>query len=156
MKSIKFLLFLCIGMMLLTTVSCSNDNEQKETTVKSLNKGDLSYSFNYIDSDGVEQTFTKDYTLDQYNLGQHELPSSDSLFQHDAVSAGDTNTTCKILCATLCVDSLGIRSYMGYLIDDNTGQLMWYHYTPAQVSIKTGIVVGRDLVQVGAGPGDGC
>lgn len=144
-------------MMLLTTVSCSNDNGQKETNTQVFNKeGDLSYSFEYVDANGEVQTFKKTYTLEQYNIGQHELPSSESLFQDGTVVAGSTNTECRILCATLNISPLGVRSYVGYLIDDVTHQVMWFHYTPAQVAIKSGILVSRELHQVAVGPDEGC
>ena len=146
---------LCLLAISFVATSCSSETTEKTTQVMS-KEGDLTYSFDYVDSNGETKTFKKTYTLEQYNIGQHELPSSESLFQDGTVVAGSSNTVCRILCATLYISPLGVRTYMGYLIDDVTHQVMFFHYTPAQVAIKSGILIGREFHQIAAGPGEGC
>ena len=153
MKSFKLFLVLLIGMIAFTNVSCSSDNEQKETTTQTLNKEGDDFSFSYYDEN--DNLITETYTWKQYTVGQQELPASQSLLQGTTVTAGAANAVCRILCAKLHHCRTGYY-YTGYLIDYETGALIRFYYAPAQQNPQTGIDERPHLIQVEAPPGSGC
>jgi hypothetical protein len=162
MKSFKLILVMLIGMIAFTNVSCSNDSEHKEnsgiankSTITTNNDGSVIYSFDYVDENGKDVTFIHKGTKENQTIALNELEFTQPLFQHETVSAGDSNTTCRILCATVHYDEMGVRSYHGWLIDDVTHQIMFYHYTPAQLT-RDGMVIGRDFYQEYEPSGSGC